>query len=182
MNKFIKLLVVGALGGAAPGEEEEMTTATVTLTNDNIKNIPPSRFELIPAPGVGKVIVPISGIVVMHFAENGGNNVNYVAASTPQIEINIGENYASHYIGGIGWLTDALTVEVDKFAAIACPYIATGAGDYLGHFYSQALNLTGLENMSLVLRDDDNDGGSAYTGGYSGNSAKVTIIYQIITL
>src|SRR5687768_4998077 len=94
MRTFSQLLAAGVISSAAP--EEDMTTATVTLTDAQIKALPTTSVQLIAAPGANKYIFVHGVSLVANIVTDG----SYTNMSSPS---NIGVYYSTSYM----WEVDA---------------------------------------------------------------------------
>lgn len=146
------------------GDESVLETpAIVTITNTQIKTIPQTPIELIAAPGVDKLILPLGGLLIVNFA------ASYVNPGDP-IQLALGKPVASNYIGGSNWLTSS---NGTFRTPISCPFLSND-------LITLQWDLLTSSNKPLVLYDDDNDGGANYTGGDPANWAKIIVYYTIV--
>jgi len=168
--------------------EEEFMIATVTLTDAQIKTLPSSPVEIIPAPGANKVIIPLGGF--LRITGTGGEPSAYTLAEGAddiQLALRLGDNSlnrVSEHIGNQGML-ESLVLDVHSY--ISCPGFYIGgptSGDYLDiHYTWNAYSASQSPvNKALYLYDDDNNGGDPYTGGAVGNTLKIHVIYQVIDI
>jgi hypothetical protein len=151
-----------AVGVTGPAENI-IRAATVTLTNAQIKTLPTTAVEIIPAPGANKAIVPL---IVLAYRSFGTAYTN---------------------IDADGTLTFG-TTDVAQCPAIAnvdggATALTTFLGDTAGMplYLPSATGSSAVENAACVLRSDNGEAG-AFTGGAAGNSLQVTVLYTIVDI
>lgn len=160
--------------------------ATKNLDNDQIKGLPTSPIEVIPAPGLGKMIVPI------------------MAVFTTNIQViyeNIVTNPSNAYEGTIYLVWDALNNFNDAICAVNVGLDQTGrrvsfgnpvtgnlltlaAGGQLMDYGTYGDVTLGYENAALYVVGQ-NTGGTPthdFTAGDAANTMKINIIYATIDL
>jgi hypothetical protein len=148
--------------------------ATVTLTDAEIKALPTTGIEIIAAPGVGKIILPIS--IVISF--------NWVADYTG---IDANSTIYSAMDGDYGSLLPAISESVDgginnllassesKVVVMQQPISL-----FLGNTNPINYSTSQLENKALILFSQNN--GLPFSGGNAANQLLVTAYYFISDL
>jgi hypothetical protein len=141
---------------------------TVTLSDAQIKALPTTPVEILPAPGTGKAIYLIGGAVVINASGGGYSNVDN---ASPQLFT------SGQGIGLTGLFPGASDLQLAdvRMRQLQPSEAQIGTGSFNGW----AIATGGLdENQPVVIMDNWN--GSNYTGGNASNSLKVTVIYVII--
>ena len=145
--------------GQVPSQENSITkVATVTLTDAQIKALPTTGVEIVPAPGAGKLIHFIWGSIVLHapvhYNTSPGSSLQLVYSGSPVIEAS-----------GLVTLLDEVP---DSYSEGAMQWgIPSLAGWQASGLYSGNLVTSGKPvpyDSSLMLRDYWN-GVDDYTGG-----------------
>lgn len=139
-----------------PNQWEPVTVVrsmTVTLTDAQIKALPTTAIELVPAPGAGKVVVPIKFVLI--FNNDAGAYGN--ADQLPHLDTN-GFSYGDDIIDPAG-LSSIYSHALDGMPS-------GNPGD--------------LENQPIMLKTTGNVGN--YTGGNAANYLKVTTLYIVVEI
>lgn len=155
-------------GGTAPipDEEEDFMQTTVTLTDDQIKHLPNSVIEIIPAQGAGKLIVPF--VYVFSFA-----------GTTPYGTIGVNSTFGiTGLMSGYDY-TPTTKLKLTGFLTATPPqqYLTVLSGGNDNEFKVGPNDET---NQGLGIYSSN--GGDDFTDGNAANTLKITVIYQIITL
>ena len=167
--------------GGSPGSGGLLQIITVTLNNEDIKALPTTPIQIVPAPGLGRYVLPIAANVILN---------NSAGAYT-----NVSPNTNSWNIGWQGsslWYASGQLVSNALGAANASPIygdfmfpgtLRTGTGDFAGELVTTMFNqpLNSIENLPLVIKDDWN-GNTNYTGGNVSNTMKVTTLYAVMAI
>lgn len=159
---------------AEGGGSQPFLTATKVLGDDDIKVLPSlPLFELVPAPGTDKIIVPIRAFALLDATAGAYNS-------------DVGRSWqlyagASQELTGIVEPNTALANGQAQFFLFPTLSFA-GAGDFAGYLTSGAgQQIANLNDAALNLRDHYN-GVADYTGGDPANSLTVTVYYVIADL
>jgi hypothetical protein len=147
-----------------------LLSATVELTDAQIKALPATRIQLIAAPGVGKMILPVSAMVIL----SGGAYSGAAGAAW-----NILTEDGSYMSSAIR--TNVLFVS-GGVAMFTFPALYTPDANFTGNVITawQALKES-VDNSALYIKDDLN-GVANYTGGNAANTLKVTVYYVVVDL
>jgi hypothetical protein len=145
----------------------------VILTDDEIKALPTTAVELVPAPGAGKAIICpmiynagvcmfITNLAVGYTNITSGSRIRFIIGGGAEIdsEFGGGSNFSNLLVpGGTMW-------------AIASDYYQSSR---------QSNTLTELENKALSVVISQNTDGN-FTGGDPTNTIEITISYSIIDI
>ena len=134
---------------------EAILYRTVTLSNDEVLGLPTVPVDIIAAPGEGKAILPLGGLVVTHIEADG----EYGDVSTPCY---LGLYYGS---GSIAWRIDADDLEL---------LITSGDAAYS---LVQAVPNTPVENTALQIATSNS---GDFSGGDGANTLTVHVFYCVI--
>lgn len=144
---------------------------TTELTNDQIKALPTTAVELVPAPGAGNMIKIYGAVAVLDTTAGGYTEADaswaivtadaYEYLSCP---VPVGDTFNGTGVFGY------------HFPA---PNILLGTGNFLDSPIGLRQNNAALDNKAVAIADDWN-GVSNYTGGNAANTLKVTVLYSII--
>lgn len=166
-------LTAGALVVATDGDHIETDTTlakiyqkTTTLTDAQIKTLPTTPVELVPAPGASKRLAFFFGVAVSSVVANYDLPASifwWVIAGSAD-----GNDEVSNVIGG-----ETATVGNKKVGFT--PKVGAGGGAFLGQMLGSDIN---LPNTPLVFFDQS--GEADYTGGNAANTLKVTVWYAIL--
>lgn len=164
------------IAGSA-GSTPLVQSATVTLTDAQIKTLPTTPVTIVAAAGAGKVIIPLSGFVSIDASAGAYTGItdaslilhdtsfNYFSSPTP-VEIFLGAGYAT-----------------PTSAQIGCPFLNTPtSGTFVDiALANQPMISSTIDNSPLQVSDNW-AGLSDYGGGNAANTMKVTVHYVIIDL
>lgn len=146
-----------AIGGGSSGS---YLVAEVTLTNSQILNLFTTPIEIVPAPGVGKIIHIISGNYIVNTVAG-----NYTPAGGPgstDAPLYINTNYMASPSGQAG-LDEAPNIY----------YMNLTINQIVSNIPAST-----FKNFPLVIKNAVGN----YTGGNSANTLKVTVYYVIVDL
>lgn len=164
------------LGSGGGGGSQAIQSATVTLTDAQIKALPSTPFTLVAAPGSGKLILPVDA--VMSLDAQGGA---YTNVTNQQMWLSYGSGGRT-----ISAIYDENTQ--GAFADDSAVHVL------LGFSNSQVTSLTGTVYSTAWWSDDTGgianaaltlgmfNGGGDLTGGDPANSLKVTVLYAVVDL
>jgi len=162
---------VYAGGGSS---ESLLKTATVELTDAQIKTLPTTPFELVAAQGAGKAIIPVSCIAISNFTAGAYTNITGASWQLAVDGMTIGSPFDA--FTALGY-TGAIYV-----SQIPCVDFYTGAGDFAGSSITFPIVTTlSYDNKALDLSDVFG-GVTNYTGGNAANALKVIVQYVVIDL
>lgn len=159
-------------GGGGGGE---VSTATITLDNDQIKTLPTIPVEIVPAPGAGYILCLTRAIYISNFAAGAysgiDTDISYLVLGTSAL------NEFSSYV--VNYSTDSLTTLTSFLGSttpkindvIVSSLIVEGLGSYNG-----VANLSTRENTNIALFALN---GANFTGGNAANTLKVQVWYTV---
>lgn len=159
-------------GGAV---EQTVLSRTVTLTDAQIKALPTTAVELVPAPGAGSIILFLHAFSVFSAPATGYS----MDISPAYLQVYSGDPNAvgdSTDVSGLVTFGESLTgthiaLFTQKFAwddVEGMPKTIQGTLDF-------------YDNKALYLADAW-VGNANYTGGDAGNSLSVTVLYTVVDL
>lgn len=168
-------------GGSGGG----LQVATRTLTNAEIKALPTTLYEIVPAPGVGKVIYSPALAQAGGFAAARHGAVDYTHIDPNALfclrlsdAAGVGSSIARWFGLGTNFIPDLLGTWSGSWSACATPV------DQQNGVGLSAENPDDVENMPLRFNIANPLVGSIgdFTGGAAGQTLVVTVLYAIITL
>lgn len=160
-------------GGGSPGGGS-LLSATVTLTDEQIKALPTTPIQLVAAPGAGKFILPISCVAVLNLQPAG----QYTDADNASWTI---ITQAQDYVSAVANSNIAL-IGIGDIVVFSFPFLNTGAGTFAGITHTAPeYSSADIENEALYIADVWN-GVTNYTGGNASNTLKVTMYYVVVDL
>jgi hypothetical protein len=139
-------------------------TATVPLTDAQIKALPTGDFTLVAAEGAGKLIVPLAIVITIDTTAGAYTNVTSGFSSL----VYNGAADASIYFNNSIFTQGTKRTVVLPIAV----YDDSGNGT-AAHF-----NTANAANAPLVLSVGNVDG--AFTGGHASNTGAVTVVYLVL--
>jgi hypothetical protein len=168
--------------GTTPAEAIVIGKRITTLTDAQIKALPTTAVEIVPAPGAGKALKMIACLCLLKHAAGAYGNI---ADNMCGVGINIDGRISS--VGDWGWLigdnSDPIGgyIEISPGAAVGLKVqsyahtLITGAG-----YYSDL----GNRNMTISGHNWDSSGNDlgVWTGGNAANTLDVIVFYTIISL
>lgn len=153
----------------------------VVIANTAVKALPTTGVEVIPAPGSGKRIILITGIVD---SESSGAYTNIDAAGYAQLKLSGGGLVSNRVandattIPACDQLTTFLTAARSICALVPLTQIPTSVTNSQGN---AAVTQGSGDNESVKLHIVNGASGNL-TGGNSANTITVTLFYQVYTL
>jgi len=151
-----------------------LLSATVELTDAQIKALPTDPIQIVAAPGVNKIIVPISCIVVCDTTAGA-----YTDLTDSGFDLQVGGDSVSCPLGATTLLSSG-EVRVGFFA-LPLSFVS-GIATFGGQvFTADPRDVTILSNAALTILDNWN-GGTPYGGGNAANTLKVTVYYVVVDL
>ncbi len=164
--------IIAAFPGLAGSSSGGLLSATVELTDAQIKALPTTGIEIVAAPGAGKAIDIISCIV----------STNFVTAYTNITDASLSflDNDGSE-IGLTLPTTVILGTTTRYIGKMTTPLVFLGSGSFDGSFITQPTSFADIENKPIVIKDYY-AGVSNYTGGNAANTLKVTVYYVVVDL
>jgi hypothetical protein len=168
--------VTRAIGSATGGGGGSQTvqTATVTLTDAQIKALPTTGIQVVAAPGANKMLLPVTGVWVLD--PRGGAYTNLALLFTAlYYDAAVTQNCTIQYSEAAqGAFADASGIHV--LAAFA----PNNADSVQG--VSWVSDNPGVAVNKPLFVGADNSGNGNLTGGNAANSLKVTAYYITVSL
>lgn len=174
-------------GGAGLGPDEvALKFVTVTLTDAQIKALPTTSVEIVPAPGSGKRLLYFNGIAILDTTAGVYGNVGQTATSpngNAAVIKMVTPNGAHLSVFGVwGWLLEEATIGhidlpayVDGIDSVMNnPNVNDSWSDYATAYDDQPIHLASYNGAQTPLGD--------YTNGNAANTLKVTVFYTVVDL
>lgn len=148
-----------------PDTTVALKSATVTLTDAQIKTLPTAPVQVVAAAGAGKVLFPVQWFMLADFQGGAYGNLD-AAVSGPNL----------------GWsnVEDAERFPVADSVNILTT-VANKVGLYQSVFANAWDNITDFENTDLNLTIDNGATGNL-TGGNAANTLRITVYYLEVSL
>ena len=136
-------------------------SATVTLTDAQIKALPTTAIDVVPAQGANTVIAPVLVTVITNLVTAYTNRANSLLIVSYQKPSGTPISFA-----------ETLSTSIPLVAA-------TGLGFITPASFGTSQR-TDIDNRALQIRAD-NLGAGDFTGGNASNAMKVTVLYTVVT-
>ena len=162
-------------GGEGAGS---LQSATVELTDAQIKALPTTLVDIVPAQGVGKMVVPVTAFIQSNF--EAGVYTNIVDASW-QLTNNATGDVSDTKLSAPLRAEAILNSQSSQLYFFAIPEMRVGASSFAGYVVTST-SFTEPGNKPLSIGDGFSDSGSPYTGGNAANTLKVTVYYVVVDL
>jgi hypothetical protein len=147
-------------------------SATVTLTDAQIKALPTTGVEVVAAPGVGKGLICQSAVI----------HTNFAVAYTADADSSIGICRPDGFPASFQLVAQSLLQATGELYTLLPGVTTPGAaveGDFAGYAYvTESLTKTAIENKGLVVANFLTSS-SDYTGGDAANTMTVTVYYSV---
>lgn len=154
-----------------------MLVATVTLTNDQIKALPTTPFEIIAAPGANKIIFPLAAWLRVNWVADYGNidvntDLQFQVGGNLLLSILEGANSSitSLLAGGGPDGSNAFTTSQIFSRSTGAAAYTIGAG--MAGFYDSDVANKPLQVLAANTGD--------FTGGNAGNTLKISVYYVVV--
>lgn len=156
--------IINATGGG-------LLLETKTLNDAQIKVLPSTPFEIIPAPGANKIIVPVSALFILD---------TLAAAYTSDADSawNLRWGTDSETASQIIPINAILNQQNIGFGHWGIPYADNGSGSFANVVTNVAFS-NSIINKSIVITDGWM-GVTNYTGGNAANTLKIYVYYIIM--
>lgn len=148
---------------------EGVRCARVTLTDAEIKSLPSSAVEVIPAAGVGKILV-----VLLTFVELDARQGAYTNLSGATCKLSL--NYANGTDNGVSQPVDENSTLFFSVAQIARAQLLPHGSNNAWATVATVGPDIDLENAAVEI-GLDNAGAGDLTGGHESNRMVVTVLY-----
>lgn len=151
---------------AAGGGSANFESASIVLTNAQIKLLASTGIEIVAAPGVGKAVVPVSATLYLDFAAGAYTP----SAGTDYFTIGTGTDDAEEMLK-IPIPNNAATL----VAAVGpATHVAAGAGAHYADAIFQDMAQIGNAALTISI-----SGGNP-TGGNAANTMTVSVLYLVV--
>lgn len=183
----------GDAGWEPGGGSQAVLSATVPLTNAQIKALPGTDIQLVAAPGASKMIVPLYAFLTADFAVaysgiDASSEYPALWVAHARLPIFLAEfiNDPDSFATPLTSLTDLLT-GTNEFGAILWRMLPLAQSYITGGAPSNAFVIAGgagpgpgdLDNAPLKIGADNSIN---FTGGDAANSMKVTVLYTVLDI
>lgn len=150
-----------------------MLVKVTLLNNDQIKALPTTPVIIVPSPGAGRIIQPVSVMFITNFVTNGYTN------QSGDVRIGIPPQNSNTLIGSSWLIYDAdafgvFNAQGEKF--IFAPVIGTGL-DAANPTAPNGFN-SDFENTPLKLVVTNSASGN-FTGGDAANDMRIIVQYLL---
>lgn len=153
-------------------------TSIVTLTDAQIKALPTTPFDLLPAPGAGKIIQFLGAVLNWDFA--AGQYTNRNADCVLLAALNGWAGTAASNFSNLEEFNVGGRVSLMQFLSAFNFNQSSGPWTNYAHWTDNTSNPSSAYINTPLQLMVDNAGSGNFTGGNAANSLKVTVTYQII--
>ena len=167
--------IQGMFTNLSGGGGVSIQSATVTLTDAQIKALPTTPVTLVAAQGIGKGILPISCFGIMDATSGGYTNYTDSSFSI----ISAGSGYYSSPFQASNVLANDQVKEIFQFLIPQC---VPGTGSFDGIIIGISSIDSTIENQALQISGNYLGTETNYTGGNAANTLKVTVYYTVVDL
>ena len=147
-----------------PDTSVAVKSATVTLTDAQIKALPTTQVGIVAAPGAGKVLFPVQWLIVADTRAGAYTNLD-AAISGPNL----------------GWPSEPAQLFSAAASAVILTTVANKISAWENLADSGGDNLGNLEDQPLVIGIGNGASGNL-TGGNAANSLQVTVFYLEVSI
>jgi hypothetical protein len=171
--------VLTSNGASAPSFQNNiLLSKTVTLTDAQIKALPSTPVEIVPAPGAGKALIPFQIVLRMSIATAYANIGDKAGIADTLFAFTPLAN------GSGDWVTASLGGTNKVAYALLAPYLYDGAEGIVAPARPNA-STDVVANQPIALQCSNFNGEEYtdlgnFTGGHASNTLKVTVFYTII--
>jgi hypothetical protein len=162
-------------------------SASLTLTDAQIKALPTTPVQIVAAPGAGRFLVPLGAWLIADTRAGAYTNFNAGSGATPfassvfaawdavAINVALGPAIVDQFLTGTARSIAYLSVASGNLQLVGGSLAANG-----GLVYSSASDAsTGYDNAALLLVGE-NDAKGNFTGGNAANTLKATLFYVVV--
>lgn len=148
-------------------------SVTIPLTDAQIKALPTTPVEIVPAPGAGYVNVPLGGFIQFIYA--GANKYTNVDSDQPIV---VAHDGSTDLVYITPQLLDSVTdgLKYAMFAPMAS--IDSALATSYGSPISQGNVNQVIDNKPIVLTSYST--GGVFTGGNAANEGSVTVVFTVV--
>ncbi len=168
-------IIVKILGIQVPpgGGSDLLQTATVTLTDDQIKALPTTPVELVPNPGANKLLMLVQALMITDTAAGAYTNIDasaYVALTYDNNAISF-STYIAEEVGA------GVTTVLGSESNLMLVFRHANKPDASWYEIATVIGVQSNENIALGM---GNGSSGNLTGGDSGNTLSVIVYYTVV--
>jgi hypothetical protein len=156
--------------------EQTVYSRTTTLTDAQIKALPTTSIELVPAPGVGQAIMPMFALLLLDTTVNYYDNV--AATAILQVDRLNPLDEAKMGAGATGSVSGLLQAGAPYYAVLLLKQIQPTVNT--AHMYGSMGSSDDLQD-AIFLRATNGAAGN-FTQGHANNVMEVTLHYTVVDL
>lgn len=158
---------------------DSVETATVELTNAQIKALPTTGIEIVAAQGPGKLIVPVITVLHVDTAAGAYTNVSGDASSFARLWYGVNDFASLRTDRGLAGF-DLTSVFVNGRVTVFSPMLLVGTSSPPAIVAPDIYAGSDIINEPIVLKVNNTDGD--FTGGNAANSMQVVCNYIVVDL
>jgi hypothetical protein len=155
---------------------------STVLTNNQIKALPTTSIELVPAAGAGQVIIPLQLYIAPNISVAYSNINSDAYCSFLQNTRRLLEDIPNDSGNGLAYVNDLLGENNNLWVVhAALGYPIAALNNNWASFVTSINNVAAFANQPLQMVISNSDSGD-FTGGDASNTIKVIVNYTVIDI